>query len=1165
MYPHRVRVIDGRTILSPSDVVSFGACRHLTELERAAAAKLVAWPVFSDPSFDLLLQRGLEHEQRYLAELEATASADVAGPGARRLTRIAVDRELGLPGVEAAARETELAMRRGDAIIYQATFLQPDGDVTWRGHADFLIRVDAPSELGAWSYEPADAKLARAAKVSAVLQLCAYAELTARLQGRMPQHMRLILGGPGHPEERLRLADFDAYYRRTKADFVAALTHGAPAFPPAATYPEPVEKCDSCRWSTACDKRRRADDHLSLVAGITRHQRAALGDLGVTTVAALAKLPIPLAKAPLRASAEALERTREQARLQVATRETGRLVYELLPQLTPDLGLGALPVPSPGDLFFDIEGDPFAFDDGLEYLFGVAAPGSPDAAGAPTTHAFWAQDAATEKAAFEATLDLIIEARRRDPNLHVFHYNHYEPTALRKLMSRHGTREAEVDDLLRNGVLVDLYRVVRQAVRVGVESYSIKKLEPLYAYSREAELHDAGAARAALEMWLELGASGPLTNDVREKVRVYNLDDCLSTWKLRDWLEARREELARESGREVPRPSARIAPDLDELLAKDAEVAALADRLRDTGDPTAALLGNLLNYHRREAKAEWLEFFLLCDLSDADLVENKICAGGLMPVGPRPPLPKARSTFYEYAFPPQEHSLAAGDEVFDPRSKDKETGAYQRVGVIDEVDDVAGRLVVKRGNGSGPPPDVTALVARKIVGAKEQLASLLRLGASVADGGIDGEGPHRAARDLLLRRPPRLKPPCQGPLIGRGETASQAALRLVGALDAGLLAIQGPPGSGKTYGGAEMALALIAAGHKVGVTGNSHKVIGNFLKRLCQLAEEAGRTLGIAQAGDEEQVLPHPWVRGMKSAAVAAALDTPEVQVAAGTAWLWARPELAGAVEVLFIDEASQFSLASAVATSPAARSMVLLGDPQQLEQPVKGQHPPGAAASVLGHVLGEEKTLAPEQGLFLSETRRLHPDLCAFTSELFYEAKLSYRPGLERQALDGVEAIGDTGLRVVAVPHVGNQNESEEEVAEVRRLFGELLERGWWTNAEGRRAKLGLDDVLVISPYNAQVAALRAALPAGARVGTVDKFQGQEAPVVIYSMATSTAEEAPRGMGFLYSPNRLNVATSRARCLAIVVASPELFRVACKTVEQMRLANGVCRVREVG
>lgn len=1168
MYPALVRILDDLTILSPSDLVSFSACGHLADLDRAAAAKLVSKPIFSDPAFDLLLQRGRDHEERYLAKLEATAAAASSGSlegGGQRLTRIVLDPAQGLAGVKDAAGETELAMKRGDAVIHQATFFQAERGATWRGHADFLVRVDTPSALGGWSYEPADAKLARAARVGAVLQLCAYAEMAGRIQGRLPEYIRLILGGPGHPEERLRLSDYHAYYRWTKSAFVAAIMDGEPAYPPRATYPEPVEKCDACNWSTICDKRRRDDDHLSLVAGITRNQRAALASLGVTTVATLAMLPIPLEKAPSRTSTEALERTREQARLQVESRDAKRIIYELLPEMEADLGLGALPAPSLGDLFFDIEGDPFAFDVGIEYLFGIAEPGKPDRTGAPSAHAFWAHDAASEKKAFEDAVDLITDARRRNPDLHVFHYNHYEPTALKRLMSRYGTREAEVDDLLRHGVFVDLYRVVRQGLRVGVESYSIKKLEPLYGFVREAELRDAGAARAEMDTWLELGAVGPLDADVREKVRVYNLDDCRSAWKLRDWLEGRRDDLATQEGRAVPRPTVRAAPDLDELLEKDAEVAALANKLRSVGEPATTLLGNLLDYHRREAKWAWGEFFRFCELSDAEMIENTTCLGGLELIGRRDPPPRSRSHFYEYAFPPQEHSLEEDSALFDPRSGSEDKGAKKSVGTVVEVDDLKGRLVVKRAIQSGPPPKVTSVVPRKIIGAKELLASLLRVGGSVADCGIDAEGPHRAARDLLLRNPPRLNPPAQGSLVLTGEATGQAAIRLVGVLDAGVLPVQGPPGSGKTYGGAEMALALVGAGYRVGIIANSHKVICNFIDRLCKLAGGTGQSLGIVQAGDEHQVLNHPWVRRMKSADISAALQDPKVRVVGGTAWLWARQDMASTVEVLFIDEASQFSLANGVAASPAARSLVLLGDPQQLDHPVKGQHPPGADASVLGHILGDQKTIASEQGLFLAQTRRLHPELCAFTSELFYEGKLSCLPGLEKQVLEAEDGLGGTGLRVVTVPHVGNQNESDEEVVEVRRIFDCLVDGAFWTDSGGTRKKLCIEDVLVIAPYNAQVAALLGSLPQGARVGTVDKFQGQEAPVVIYSMATSTPAEAPRGLPFLYNPNRLNVATSRAKCLAIVVASPELFRVPCQTPAQMKLANAFCRLREVG
>ena len=1164
-----MRVAGGQAVLSPSDLVSFAACRHLLDLERAAAVKLVQRPVFADPAFEVLLQRGRDHEERYLAELEAAASADAGHTeaGARTVTRIAVDPTLGLAGVESAARETETAMRRGDAVIHQATFLQSYEDTRWRGHADFLIRVEVPSSLGDWSYEPSDAKLARAAKVGAILQLCAYAEMVARIQERMPEYIRLILGGPGHPEERLRLSDYHAYYRWTRSSFLTALAQGTPAYPPAASYPEPAEKCDTCNWSPVCKKRRVDDDHLSLVAGITRNQRAALADLGVNTVAALARLPIPLQQKPPRTSAEALVRTREQARLQVESRDANKILYELLPQLQADLGLGALPQPSPGDLFFDIEGDPFAFETGLEYLFGIAEPGKPDQAGVPTAYAFWAHDAASEQKAFEDTVDVITRARQRDPALHIFHYNHYEPTALKRLMCKYGTREREVDDLLRQGVFVDLYRVVQQAVRAGVDSYSIKKLEPLYGFTREAELRDAGAARAALEIWLELGATAPLPDEVREKVRVYNLDDCLSAWRLRDWLEGRRAELAAQTGGEVPRPTLPADPALDKVLEKDEAVAALANRLRGVGDTASALLGNLLDYHRREEKSAWWEFFHRCELSDDGMIEDKTCLGGLELIGQPAPPPGARSNFYAFSFPPQEHDLEEGSELYDPRSPPEEgKGGKRRFGTVVEIDDLKRQIVVSRGKKSGPPPAVKSVVPRKILTAKEMAASLLRVGTAVADGGIDTDGSLRAVRDLLLRRAPRIKPPAPGPLVQSGETAAQAALRLVAALDAGVLAIQGPPGSGKTYGGAEMALALVRAGFKVGVTANSHKVIGNFVTRMCSLAAETGRRVAVVHAASEQDQVPdHPDIRWIKSADVAAALQDPQVNVAAGVAWLWSREDMASSVEVLFVDEASQYSLANAIAVSPAARSLVLLGDPQQLDQPIHGQHPPGAEASVLGHLLADEKTIPPDQGLFIPQTRRLHPTLCAFTSELFYEGKLSCIPGLDQQRLQGPAGLDGTGLRVIPVPHTGNQSQSDEEVAEVQRVFASLIGSASWTDAKGTTHKIGIDDVLVISPYNAQVAALKAALPSGARVGTVDKFQGQEAPVVIYSMATSTAMEAPRGMPFLYNPNRLNVATSRARCLAIVIASPDLFRVSCQTPEQMRLANAFCRLREVG
>jgi superfamily I DNA and/or RNA helicase len=270
-------------------------------------------------------------------------------------------------------------------------------------------------------------------------------------------------------------------------------------------------------------------------------------------------------------------------------------------------------------------------------------------------------------------------------------------------------------------------------------------------------------------------------------------------------------------------------------------------------------------------------------------------------------------------------------------------------------------------------------------------------------------------------------------------------------------------------------------------------------------------------------------------------------------------------VDVLFVDEAGQMSLANVLAVSPAATSIVLLGDPQQLDQPQKGIHPPGADVSALGHLLNGRATISREQGIFLTETRRLHPDVCAFTSELFYEGRLVPRPENARQNLNAGGSLGGTGLRFAPVAHSGNQNESLEEVEKVAAAVEGLMKSGaTWTNKKGETHALTLDDILVVAPYNAQVAALIERLPARSRVGTVDKFQGQEATIVLYSMATSTPEDAPRGMEFLYNLNRLNVAVSRALCVAVIVASPALFQVQCKTPRQIELANAFCRYLEL-
>ncbi|HTK43825.1 MAG TPA: TM0106 family RecB-like putative nuclease [Patescibacteria group bacterium] len=1182
-----MQLIDGRPVYAATDLVGFLACEHLLALERAALAGLVQKPIRNDPEIELIARRGVAHEQRYLEELRASG---------RDVVEIARDGSAATVGEElrAAAAETEAAMRAGVDVVYQATFF----DGRWRGHADFLLRVERPGGLGPWSYEVADTKLARRAKAGAVLQVCSYVEQVARVQGVTPELLHLVLGGSARETVSYRVADFMAYYRRVKAEFEAAVGAGEPVYPVTATYPDPVEHCDVCRWNVHCREQRRREDDLSLVAGISARQRRALKERSVRRRRDLAVLELPIAPRLEGVGNAALERVREQARLQVEGEDEGSVKWELLePErnddgaLVPDRGLLVLPEPTPHDLFFDIEGDPFALDDGVEYLFGVLEPALDDPArpGAPMFHEIWSRDAdgtvsrTAEKAAFERLVDLLIERLDAHPAMHVYHYAAYEKAALGRLAQRHATREAEVDRLLRARVLVDLYRVVRQGIRASVESYSIKRLEPLYGLEREVELRSAGSSIVAFEAWLEGGTTenGEVGEDILRAIAGYNRDDVLSNLRLREWLEARRLDLARKVGPFLPRPplqpeaaEARPMTPREERVAE--LVAALTDgvpadeRERSAAQQATWLLAQLLDWHRREDKSFWWRFYALADMTDEELVEEREPLAGIELIEDVAADGRGGGRLQRYRFPLQDHGLKVGRSVVNPETVD-ELGA-KPCGTVEELDEIGLTVTVRRTSGQLERGTPRALIPFELFNTDEIRGSLQRTAAWVLANGIDAPGHARSARDLLLRLPPRTgtSAEARAPLRRPGESPLAAAVRLGLALDGGTLAIQGPPGSGKTHTAAQMVVALVREGRRVGVTANSHKVIGHALDTIHEAAAEAGVAVRIGQRPAQEEPCTCPAARALGSNAEAnEALRNGELDVVGGTAWLWSREELDGAVDVLFVDEAGQFALANAVAVAPAGRSLVLLGDPRQLEQPLQGSHPPGAERSALGHVLGEVAVMPETLGLFLTDTWRMHPDVCAFTSEVFYEGRLEAEPSLARQALVGVPPADGTGIRWLPVEHDGDATESIEEAAVIAGLVHELLSaEARWTDRKGVSHAIGLDDIVVVAPYNAHVERIARALsdaghPA-ARVGTVDKFQGQQAPISIYAMATSSPELAPRGMEFLYSLNRLNVATSRARCAAIVVASPALVRVACHSPRQMQLANALCRLVEM-
>ena len=1138
-----MRLENGELRLSASDLGSHLGCDRITALNIQASDGRLTPPVFNDPALEALQQRGFEHEEEYLDHLEK-----------KGLSVVRLDPEIYGDSAIEATRE---AMDAGVGAIAQPTLRYG----RWFGRADVLLKVEVPSSLGSWSYEIVDTKLSSNTRAATILQLCMYSDVLGELQGLVPEYMHVVTPESDFLPETYRVTEYLAYYRYVKRDLEENIDDfkSEKRLTP---YPDPVEQCALCRWRPTCNDTWRKDDHLTFVADISKTQRAQLSDWDVSTLEQLAELPIPLNKRPSKGTKESLERAREQARVQYEARTKKSPVFEILP-LEPNSGFARLPEPSIGDVFFDIEGDQFIGKSGREYLLGWTTK---DKSGALKYDRIWSYDDAQEKAGFELFMDTVMLRWSKHPEMHVYHFHHYEQTALKKLAGKFATRSVELDQLLRAEIFIDLHRVTREAIRAGIERYSIKDLEQFYGLEREADLQDANHDRHALERLMELGFT-PLPEDLQKTVELYNKDDCDSTLALRDWLEQLRIEQI-TAGSLIFRPMLKEGEPSQQLTARRQTMKDISDSLlenipiiqddRSSIEDARWILGNILEYNLREENSAWWEFFRLRDLSAEDLADERSGIVGLEFVSRDDN--NGNLPTDTYSFPPQEVEIEIRGKLNSVTDELDENGELivQNIGTVESVDVPNRTLKIKR---TGKTKDFHPSTAffHNVVSALELENSLVRIGQYFADNGFESADSYQVTQALLLRNRPI---PNNHGLRKPAESALDAAIRLISGNTDMVLPIQGPPGSGKTYTGARMICELVRDGKNVGITAVSHRVIRNLLLAVDAAAEELGIPISIGHRGRETTGTNLVEIKSNKAAHKK--LADGDLAVVGGTAWLWARPEMMESVDVLFIDEAAQMSLADALAASPAGKSMVLLGDPQQLSQPQQGTHPEGTSGSALEHILNGEKTIADTDGLFLEETWRMNPAICEFTSELFYENRLSARGGLENQRLEGTSRFIGTGLWFVPVEHSGNVNYSTEEVDKVAEIYDELTSgNAGWRNQSGKVATLQSEDILIIAPYNAHVNRIIERLPS-ARVGTVDSFQGQEAAVVIYTLGTSSPEDAPRGMEFLYSLNRFNVATSRARCASILIANPRILEPECRTPNQIRLANAFCRYKEM-
>jgi predicted RecB family nuclease len=1131
-------------IYSPTDLIWFMQSPFASWMERYNLERPgELTPDAADAQMKIIASAGDRHEQEYLEKLKSDGV---------HLAEVVKGRNFAV-----SAAETTTALRDRIPVIYQGALQYQN----FAGYSDFLI-------LGKDGYEVWDTKLGRSARPYYLVQLCCYAEMLEHLT-QVPcttvgvilvsAQGRLQATGDSLDLRSFKTNDYRYYYQALKRSFLRLMDEFVPEFvPDLAQRPLPAARADHGRWQSHAEAWFERTDHLSRVAKITSGQIKKIEAAGIRTMAELGKaqdLSVP------KLADESCRRLRDQARIQVATRESRSNDLEAAPAFEVHLhdpanrrGLRTLPPTDPGDIYFDMEGYPLVVG-GLEYLFGACFH---DGA-ALVFKDWWAHDRLEEKRALEGFVDWAFSRWRQNPALHIYHYAAYEVSALRRLSTGHATREEEIDQLLRNEVFVDLYRIVREAILLGEDSYSIKKIERLYRDKREGSVATAGDSIVEYANWIASGeAPHPSTSAILEGIRNYNEDDCRSTAELVIWLRKLQEERGLAFIGRPPKPKARDEGEPEVHPADATRSLLLAEALDESGKlvrPHLKTLAHLLDFHRREDKPMWWRMFDRIAAPVEELADDIACISLVQIQGQ--PEPEKKSFVQTYSFSPSEDTkISAGSKVM---------FTHEPVAQFDvmKLDSNSGEIGLKlsanklRQHFGGVFPVAGSLIPNEFVSARPIPAAIHRAARAFR------EGRHPLLENLLNRKPPISE---GGPLVRDNEAPAAASVRIAQSMNHSVLCVQGPPGTGKTFTGAGILVSLLQAGKKVGVMSNSHKAILNLVRAVGDVLPNPRSLRGIKIGGEEEDSIfaNFPNFHFVKTGGEALAAYQVTGGLVAGTAWPFSREEWDGVLDYLVVDEAGQVSLANIVGVSLAAKNLILLGDQMQLEQPIQGTHPGETGQSALQYYLQGHATIPPQLGIFLDRSYRMHPDVCSFISETVYEGRLHSIPETARQriAIDSADGLvrKEAGVVFLGVEHEGNLQASDEEIDVIVRVFQELHGRAY-RGKDGSERPLQLDDFLFVSPYNLQVARLRARLPAGAKVGSVDKFQGQEAPVTVFSLGSSFGEYGSRGLAFLLDRNRINVAISRAQCLAIVVGDPRITLSEASSLEEVALINLYCRL----
>ena len=1128
-----MKIKNNKFLVSPSDLNNFVACKYTVLNEIKYHNKEIRKS--PDRANDKLWKEmGVEHEKRHYKILKEKYKKSIT-----------IKSDL---NEKDRFDETVRAIQKGYDLIYHAYLI----DDNLRGEADFLIKCDTKSDLGNYSYEVYDTKITRNLKPRHITQITAYSDMLGKIQKVLPEKMYLIDGSDEY--HSFKTIEYIDLFYHSKKEFIKFLSNTSKE----KIYPEKCSYCNLCDWKDECDKTWENDNYINLVAGSNKSQIEKLKKNKIRTVEKLSKTK--LTAIDLKINAESFKKIQLQAQLQEEKRNTGE---DKIVILDSDFGKGfyKLPKPDDGDVFFDIEGYP-RMDRPFEYLHGLYYKDK----GKLKFKDLWAKNynKESEKNIFIELINFLEKRFVEYPNAHIYHYASYEKRAIRELATSYSSEfpkgDIVNDDLLRKEKYVDLFSIVSQSIRTSERDLSLKSIEKFYNFKRKADIVKADDSVIKYDNWI-----ATKNEKYKQDIINYNEEDCISTYLLREFLVKNKpenidwfvklEEITKEG--EEPNKYRRKAS--NKLSREEVEVdlnKRLEKKKNKTNKKFVENLKNFIGFHWKSNKPEFWEVFDRAEKTHLELEDDTECIANCVLIDDKPKVIED-GFIYSYRFNDQNYKQKEGKSAFDAHQI-KDLGTIHSIEENFPDKNIVKILVSKR---------------RKNI----EMPSLLTLGNTMPpqvhqhDQALnkfledyilnDGEN-YKSIMDMLERKEPDIKNIKSGSiLIEENKDLITQSIEIVKNLNNSYLTIQGPPGTGKTYTSAKIIIELMKVGKKVGITSNSHEAIKTLLIAIEQQAVDQNYEFsGMRKSKSSDK---HEW-KFIRNVTTGKPLNMDSYSLFAGTSWFFVDPRMNKTLDYLFIDEAGQVALGTTIANATSADNLVLIGDQMQLSQPMRAKHEGYARKSSLDFILEDDDTISTDKGVFLNVTRRLNKKICNYISTSFYDSRLTSDPITETRSVNlKLDPIKDEGLFYVPIDHSGCSQRSDEEADLVEKVFNKIVNKQY--KSENITGKISAKDIMVVAPYNAQANNIRERLKKkfkdDVRVGTIDLFQGQEAKVVLISMTTSDVESLPRHKDFFFSRNRLNVAISRAECVAIIIFNENLLLASASNIKEMKLINSFCKL----